>query len=120
MRAWLPFVVMLLGCGSRVIDGRHVEAIDDASTTTDSIAVLDSATTDSAVTDTSIGVDVEPVDSGPPVCDSPVGADFTCPMVALAGAKSCTDVQIKAFMDACFGGTGDATACTNARKKFPA
>jgi hypothetical protein len=121
MRA-LTFLVLfgLVGCGARVIDGRHVEATEDAASSTDGVVTLDSATLDTAVTDSSITVDVEPIDSGPPVCDEPVASDFTCPAVTTKGAKTCTDAQIRALMDACFGEGADGSACAAAQKKYGA
>jgi hypothetical protein len=119
MRASLFLLSFLIGCGGRVIDGRHVEANPDGSTT-DSIATdgepLDTAVFDSSI-DTSIDIDAEPIDTGPPVCDTPVSG-FSCPTVTTKGAKVCTDKQIQAFMDACFGSGGDGAACSNAQKMY--
>jgi hypothetical protein len=119
MRALSLLVVFgLVGCGARVIDGRHVAANPDDASTTDSVVTIDTATIDTAVLDdSSVSIDVEPIDTSPPLCDTPVSG-FSCPTVSAKGAKVCNDMQIRAFMDACFGDTGDPSACSNAQSKY--
>lgn len=117
MRGLTFFVFIgLAGCGARVIDGRHVEADPDASAT-DGVVTSDTALVDTAVVDTSISFDAEPVDEGFPVCDTPVSG-FSCAPVATKGMKTCTDKQIQAFIDGCFGPSADSGSCSAAQAKY--